>query len=324
MSGSDYEAPFRHVTKLRVPYCYQLPGRREEDMIRQFAYLIDGFERDGDYILDMDMTTYQEIILDGDALLPDEQHAYSLHKMAKGKPNSVCKTQQTAPATMSFSIRSPGGKTMVSADMFRFFSSLMTRVARGQAEILKENSESVILCQDDPALGFVQEIILKGEAPGLTFDSVISETEQVYPPGIVPAYHYCSDWRVLKHKSQYPLWDSRRKIVHVDLIRYPPPVDGEQSERISSFLQKGGGIALGVIPNTDEGFGNGVVPTVRQNLRTALKGFRDCGVDVSLVAENAMVSTQCGLVHASAPLVEKIHSLDESLPSILEKEANRL
>ena len=324
VSGPDHETPFRYVTSLKVPYCYQLPSLREEDMIRQFAYLVEGFERDGDYILDLDMATYQEIVLDSDALLPDEQHAHSLYRMARGERKSVCKTQQTAPATMCFSIRSPSGKTMVSADMFRLFTSLMTRVARGQAELLEQNSESVILCQDDPALGFVQEIILKGEAPGLTFDSVLDETENVYPPSVIPAYHYCSDWRALKHKSRYPLWDGRRKIVHVDLVRYLPPVDEEQSERINSFLQEGGGIALGVIPNTDEGFRNGVVPTVKQNLRIALKGFRNCGVDTSLVAENAMVSTQCGLVHASAPLVEKIHSLDESLPSILEKEASRL
>ncbi len=324
VGGLDCEAPLQYVASLAVPYCYQLPSHREEDMVRQFAYLIDGFERNDDYILDLDMSTYQDIVLDDDPLLPDEQHASAFYRMMREKSYVVYKTQQTAPATMSFSIRSPSGKTMVSADMFRLFSCLMRRVARGQAEYLKQNCESVILCQDDPAIGFVQEMIANGEAPGLTFDSVINETERVYPTDVIPAYHYCSDWRVLRHKSQYPLWESRRKIVHIDLVRYPPPVNEEQSERISSFLKGGGGIALGVIPNTDEGFTNGVAPTIRRNLRIALKGFRNCGVDVSLVSENALVSTQCGLFHASASLTAKIHSLDESLPGILENEAGRL
>ncbi len=81
---------------------------------------------------------------------------------------------------------------------------------------------------------------------------------------------------------------------------------------------------MGVIPNTDEGFKNDVVSTVRHYLRIALKGFQDCSVDIGRLGENAMVSTQCGLFHASTSLIEEIHSLDSTLPAILEEETARI
>jgi hypothetical protein len=222
---------------------------------------------------------------------------------------------------MCFSIRDQRGQKHVALDMFRFFSQLMMRIARGQAEYLGPRCQKVILCQDDPALGFVEESISRGEGHGLTMETVARSTDAIYPSGMVPAYHYCYDWRTLKLDTVYPLWEGLQKIVHIDLLRYPPIVDPAQADRIDAFFAAGGGIALGVMPNTDDGYKEDILRTLRRNLHIVLGQFKASGVDIAGLAENAMISTQCGLSHASVKLTRELHELSERYPAILYEEA---
>ena len=80
----DPELPVDYVKKLKIPYTYSITALREEDMIRQFAVLVDGFEEDGDFILDVDIHAYREMISDDDPLLVDQQHGHSLYLMMNG------------------------------------------------------------------------------------------------------------------------------------------------------------------------------------------------------------------------------------------------
>ena len=101
-------------------------------MIRQFAALIDEFEEIGDFILDIDMYTYRDITENDEPLLVEEKNLHSLFAMMDGTRYPYFKTQQTAPATMCFSIRGSDGKQLVNRYMFHFFESLMRRISVGQ------------------------------------------------------------------------------------------------------------------------------------------------------------------------------------------------
>jgi len=303
----DPSIPVEYVKKLMLPYTYSITALHEEDMIRQFAVLAEGFEKEGDFILDVDIHTYREMISDDEPLMLDKAHGHSYYLMMDGTKYPIFKTQQTAPATMCFSIRDSSGKHHLTKNMFHFFQRLMARIAIGQVEHLRRFSDKLILCQDDPSLGHVFEIINQGHLPGLTIKELVQKTDSVYPEGVIPAFHYCDDWRLLDFNGWYPLWESKPKLAHIDVVRYPPKVIQEQAMKMNEFMKHGGGLALGVLPNVDDSYSQSILETLEINLNQSFLLLKESGVDLDLVEKNTMVSTQCGLSGASPELSRKIH-----------------
>jgi hypothetical protein len=299
--------PVEYIKNLTLPYAYSITTLHEEDMIRQFAYLVEGFEEERNFILDLDLHTYREMIDEDEALMLDREHGHSYYLMMDGTRYPFFKTQQTAPATMCFSIRDSSGKQHVTQVMFHFFVQLMKRIAIGLVKHLSEFCDTLILCQDDPGLGFVSEMINKEQAPGLTLNEIVQKTDSIYPDSVIPAYHYCDDWRLLDFDGWYPLWDNKPKLAHIDLVRYPPEVSQLQAEKMNMFMKRGGGLALGVLPNVDDSYSRSILETLEFYLRQSFLLLKESGVDLDLIEENTMVSTQCGLSGASPDLSRKIH-----------------
>jgi len=215
LGETDFTIPKEYIKKINLPYVYQLTASRDEDMIRQFAVLVDEFEEEGDFILDVDIHTYREITSEDDALLPEENNLHALYSLMDGTKYQFFKTQQTAPSTMCFSIRDSDGKQLVNRSMFHFFERLMSRIAQGQFEHLREHCKTIIFCQDDPGLGFVKNMIEDGQVTDLTLEQIIEKTDGIFPEDVIPAFHFCDDWRSLKKDSWYPLWESRPKLAHI-------------------------------------------------------------------------------------------------------------
>jgi hypothetical protein len=320
LGETDASIPKEYISKLKLPYVYQLTASRDEDMIRQFAAVIDEYEEEGDFILDVDIHTYREITSEDDALLPDEVNLSALYSLMDGTKYPIFKTQQTAPATMCFSIRDSDGNQLVNRSMFHFFERLMARIAQGQVNHLKDHCSAIIFCQDDPGLGFVKNMIETGKVTDLTMEQIIEKTDGIYPTNVIPAFHFCDDWRTLKSDDWYPLWESNPKLAHIDVVRYPPDLDSEQAEKINKFMKKGGGFALGALPNIDDGFSQPIFDTLRTNLKITFEAFVKSGIDLQLIRTNSMVSTQCGLSGASPKLTKEIHEASLEFPTIFQEQ----
>ncbi|MHA1135353.1 MAG: hypothetical protein ACTSSE_02585 [Candidatus Thorarchaeota archaeon] len=316
----DASVPSEYISKLALPYVYQMTASRDEDMIRQFAAVIDEFEEDGDFILNVDIHTYREITSEDDALLPEEVNLGALYSLMNGTRYPFFKTQQTAPATMCFSIRDSNGQQLVNQSMFHFFERLMSRIAQGQVKHLREHCKTIIFCQDDPGLGFVKNMIETGKVTDLTLKQVIEKTDGIYPANVIPAFHFCDDWRAIESDGWYPLWESKPKLAHIDVVRYPPELESEQADKVNLFLQNGGGFALGALPNVDDGFSQAILDTLHANLKSTFDAFVKSGVDLQLIGRNSMVSTQCGLSGASPKLTREIHELSSEFPAIFKEQ----
>lgn len=306
VGGNDHDLTKAYVKQIKLPYTFQLPSFKEEDMIRQFGVLIDGFEDDGVLTLDIDLHTYRSIVDNDEPFIPDETHFRSLYLMIDGTHYRFLKTQQTAPTTMGFSVRGTDGKQLLSKSLLRLFTSLMRRVSEGQREHLSNHVDVLFLCQDDPALGHVVDMVNRGEVD-FGMKEVLRSTESVFPSGIVPCYHYCDDWRRLYVDGHYLLWERQPRLVHIDVLAYPPVVDSTQAEAINAFLERGGGLAIGVLPNVDDEFHAEVHKVLKANLKSVIKSFDSSGVDLDLLRTRAMVSTRCGLAGASEGLSKQIH-----------------
>ena len=314
----DIQTPIPYIKRLMVPYAYQITHLREEDMIRQFGALIDEFEDAGDFILDIDTYTYRDITENDEPILIDEDHMHSLYTLNDGTHYAYFKTQQTAPATMGFSIRDSEGIQHLNESMFHFYLNLMSRVAEGQVELIGNACDTLILCQDDPGLGHVKSMIDEGKIVDLTLEQIIARSDSVFPDSVIPAFHFCDDWRALSVDGWHALWDGKPKLAHIDLVRYDPSIDEEQAEQINAFLKRGGGFALGVLPNLDEAYERPLMETLRTNIESAFRLLRDSGVDLELVAKQSMISTQCGLSGASEELTREVHSASLEFPNTLQ------
>lgn len=307
LGEADHDLPMQYMKRIALPYSFGITAFREEDMIRQFGAVVNSYEEMGDFVLDVDIHTYREITSEDGPLLPDESYMHSLYSMMNGTKYRYFKTQQTAPATMCFSIRGSDGKQLLNRSMFHFFARLMSRIALGQVKHLEKYCESIILCQDDPGLGFVRDMIETGQINDISLEQIVEKTEAIYPSRVIPAFHYCDDWRELRLDDWYLLWDSIPKLAHIDVVRYPPDTSSEQAERMNKFMKSGGGLALGLLPNVDEGYSRSVLETLEINLAETLNKMVSSGVDLDLIRRNTMLSTQCGLSGASISLTREIH-----------------
>ncbi len=307
LGEKDPETPIEYIKKLPIPYAFQVTYLHEEDMIRQFGYLIDGFEEEGDFLIDIDLHEYRSITESSDGFLPDMNHAHSFYLLIDGTAYQYFKTQQTAPITMCYSTRARDGKQHLTRTMFHLYVSLMKRIAKGQIEHMQSSCENIILCQDDPALGLVLEKMGRDEVPDLTLKDIVKTTDTIYPKEVIPAYHYCDDWRKLDIDGVHTLWDAPAKIAHIDLVNYPPIIEIEQAEKLNRFLETGGALALGVLPNVDDSYSESVASTLERNLMNAINSFQQSGVSIELLNRNSLVSTQCGLSRASIKLTREIH-----------------
>ncbi|MGD2072841.1 MAG: hypothetical protein PVG65_05070 [Candidatus Thorarchaeota archaeon] len=324
LNEQNHLKPLEYIKRLRVPYVYQLTCYPEEDMIRQIGYLVEGFEEKGEFILDIDIHTFHSVMREKTTLLLDQKHARSLHLMTKNESYEYLKTQQTAPASMCYSIRGSDGKQLVSRSMLHFFASLTKRIGIGQYNHLSPYCDSLVLSQDDPAIGFVLEMIERGKTEDLSLTHIAKVTDALFPPNTIPAYHYCYDWLNLQEGDWYFLWDSKPKLVHIDVLSYPPKLQEEQAEKINQFLEKGGGLALGVLPNVDDGYHASILDTLEHNLIDTLDIFGESGVNLDLLRKNVMLSTQCGLHSASKNVINEIHESSNEFPKIYESVYNRI
>jgi hypothetical protein len=306
-----------YVLNLALPYAYQRPESPEEDMIRQFGALLKGFEDDGTFIYDAGLDAYREMLENDDPLLPLPENFRSIYTLPKGRSFPFFKNELTAPSTMCYSIRGIDGKQHLTPQMFRFYGTLMSRVAKGYQKHFADSVGKMIICQDDPSFGFVAEAIKVGNAPGLTARQMMKTTDSIYPDGIIPAYHYCYDWRVLEEEHTHLIWESKPKIAHLDLITYPPVVDEAQAELMNRFLDSGGCIALGILPNVDSAYHESVIEYFRKSLRTTLSHLAATGVSMDLLQTRCLVSTQCGLSGATPSLAKEIHLHDKRYSEIV-------
>ncbi len=319
LSETDPAAAKDYVSKIALPYAFQLPSHPEEDMIRQIGSLVDGYENAGGFTLDIDMYTFREIVGNDSPIIFDRLCARGLYEMIDETKYSYFKTQQTAPATMCFSIRDSNGQQLISKRMCFFFVKLLSRLAQGQVELLTKHCIKIILSQDDPALGFLIQALENTTETDLTPWEIVQSTDRVFPKEVIPSYHYCDDWRTLRKDERYLLWESKPKIIHIDLLTYPVDIDSEQAEAINAFLESGGGLALGILPNRDDAFSGPIQEILEKNLENALAGFKRVGVHMELLKECCMVSTQCGLLRASPDLARRLHIESNSFPEIFKR-----
>ena len=279
-----------------IPVWPQLPRRSpKENMIIQFSEGFPGVVIDGDKIhiepsADFE-SELEQIHIDCEQ---DNARDYGistecaagLHAfLSKATGSKIVKGQVTGPVTWGLRVTRQDGLGILYDDTLAETAAKFLRLkASWQENILREISPNTIIFVDEPylvSLGSVFTPIPEEKVPVLL--------EEVFK-GIkgTKGLHCCgnTNWSVLL--------DTKIDILSFDAYNYASSLS-THSDKVKSFLEGGGNIAWGIVPNEEEALAKESLSGLRDRLEEAMAPFTRDGVKFRQLIAQGLITPSCGL-----------------------------
>lgn len=303
-----------------IPAWPQLPKRSpSENMCVQFSEGFPGVVINGDKIhierpADFD-TKLEQIYIDCEegnfskyAVSPE--YAAGLHSfLSSAKRTDVVKGQVTGPITWGLTVTDQAGLGILYDDTLAEVAAKFLRLkASWQENFLRQISRNTIVFVDEPylvSLGSVFTPIPEEKVPSL-LQEVLKGIEGI--KGI----HCCgnTDWPVL---LGMPI-----DILSFDAYNYASDLSAYPSE-VKSFLERGGAIAWGIVPNDEEALAEESVASLHDRLGEAMAPFTRDGLSFNQVVEQGLLTPSCGLAGLSPEAANQTLELLADLSQCLRK-----
>jgi len=279
-----------------IPVWPQLPRRSlKEDMIIQFSEGFPGVVIDGDKIhiepsADFESELEQIHIDCGQDNAREygisTECAAGLHAfLSKAIGSKIVKGQVTGPVTWGLRVTRQDGLGILYDDTLAETAAKFLRLkASWQENMLRKISPNTIIFVDEPylvSLGSVFTPIPEEKVPVLL--------EEVFK-GIkgTKGLHCCgnTNWSVLL--------DTKIDILHFDAYNYASSLS-TYSDKVKSFLEGGGSIAWGIVPNEEEALAKESLSGLRDRLEEAMAPFTRDGVKFRQLIAQGLITPSCGL-----------------------------
>ncbi len=301
MPHTDASEACRLVVKYlpQLPCWPQLPRRSpKENMYLQFSAGFPGLVTEGDKLRiqpGTDLDAGLEKLLTGvdgdlDAYQIDPDHAAGLYALPALLPHATAlKGQITGPISLGLCITDDQNRGIVYDDtLAEALSKFLKLKARWQEEFLRRTTRATVIFIDEPYL----------TALGTAFVALPNEmvakllTEVIGGLTGVKGVHCCgsTDWSLLLSVPT--------DIVSFDAYNYADSFACYPAE-VKSFLERGGSIAWGIVPNEEEALGEESVPSLYDRLGEAIAPFTRNGISFRQVAAQSLLTPSCGLASLS-------------------------
>ncbi len=280
-----------------IPAWPQLPKRSFlENMYVQFSQGFPGVIVEGNRIyidrsqdLDKPLEEFYAAYLENNAdkypISPD--YAAGLHSFLALKNLSplAVKGQITGPVTWGLTVTDDSHRAIIYDDVLGDAVAKLLRLkASWQEKELSQISKNTIIFVDEPymaAFGSVGVMLSK--------ERIISLLEEVFS-GIsgLKGIHCCgnTDWSVLLGTSA--------DILSSDTYNYAQSLSLYPAE-VKKFLDRGGTIAWGIIPNNEESLAKETVASLKDRLEEAMAPFTRKGIRFKQLIEQGLLTPSCGL-----------------------------
>jgi len=284
-----------------IPFWPQLPRRSpKENMVVQFSEGFPGAVMEGDKIhIEPSANLESEVEQVYVNCEQDNAHGYSVSReysaglhafLSKAGSNKIVKGQVTGPITWGLTVTGQDGLGILYDDTLAETAAKFLRLkARWQENILREISPNPVIFVDEPylvSLGSVFTPIPEEKVPIL-----LEETLK----GIkgIKGLHCCgnTNWSVIL--------DTTIDILSFDAYNYASSLS-THSGKVKSFLERGGNIAWGIVPNEEEAVLKESVPSLRDRLEEAMAAFTRDGVRFKQIVAQGLITPSCTL--AGLPL----------------------
>jgi len=279
-----------------IPVWPQLPMRSsKENMIIQFSEGFPGVVIDGDKIHIEPSADFEDkleqIHIDCEQDNAREygistECAAGLHSfLSKATGSKIVKGQVTGPVTWGLRVTSQDGLGILYDDTLAETAAKFLRLkASWQENILRRISPNTIIFVDEPylvSLGSVFTPIPEEKVPAL-LEEVLRGIKGT------KGLHCCgnTNWSVLL--------DTPIDILSFDAYNYASSLS-THSDKVKSFLEGGGSIAWGIVPNEEEALAKESLSGLRDRLEEAMVPFTRDGVKFRQLIAQGLITPSCGL-----------------------------
>jgi len=227
--------------------------------------------------------------------------------LSRASGSRTVKGQLTGPVTWGLTVTRPDGLGILyDDDLADAVAKFLRLKAAWQEHALRRISPNTIVFVDEPclvSLGSVFTPVPEGKVPGLL--------EEVFR-GIkgIKGLHCCgnTDWSVLL--------DTSVDVLSFDAYTYASSLSS-YSDRVKSFLERGGGIAWGIVPSDEEALAGESVASLRDRLEDGMALFTRDGLSLRQIVAQALLTPSCGLAGLSCESAERALALTSELSQSL-------
>jgi methionine synthase II (cobalamin-independent) len=279
-----------------IPFWPQLRQRSSrENMVVQFSEGFPGVVIEGERIhversADFE-SKVEQIYVDSEQ---DDVHRYGVSKeyaaglhafLSRAAGRRIVKGQVTGPITWGLTVTRQDGLGLLYDETLAETEAKFLRLkASWQENLLKEISATTIIFVDEPCLVSLGSVITP-----IPEEKVPVLLEEVFK-GIkgIKGLHCCgnTDWSVVL--------DTSLDILSFDAYSYASSLS-THSDKVKSFLERGGAIAWGIVPNDEEVLAKESVSSLGDRLEDAMASFTRDGVQFKQIVAQGLITPSCGL-----------------------------
>ncbi len=305
-------------SQVSCPSWPQLPARGiSESMYAQTGCRLPGLKIEGDKMYvdldDFDPTDIYTAILSDDTDYfshPPESFKGLYEFLSRDLSSFISiKGQVTGPISEGLQILDKKGRPVIYDESYsEIVRKTVNMMAKWQARRLRMCNENAILFFDEPSLSML----------GTPFASISDEqAEQWINEAMdgVDCYrgiHCCgnTNWTMVLN-------------THIDILSFDAYQYGDNllmyPEDLDRFISRGGSIAWGIIPNTEDALNKESVESLVQKLDSFLDKMETKGMNRQKIAEQSLISPQCGLSGLSPEHIDKVFALLKGVSDIMRK-----
>jgi methionine synthase II (cobalamin-independent) len=279
-----------------IPAWPQLPRRSpEENMVIQFSEGFPGVVMKG-YKIHIEPSAnfegeLEQIYIDceqddANRYGISAKYAAGLHAfISQAAGSKMVKGQVTGPITWGLTVTRQNGLGILYDDTLAEIAAKFLRLkASWQEHILKGISPNTVIFVDEPylvSLGSVFTPIPEEKVPVL-LEEVLKGIKGT------KGLHCCgnTNWSILL--------DTNINILSFDAYSYASSLS-THSDKVKSFLKRGGSIAWGIVPNNEEALAKESSASLRDRLEEAMSPFARDGIRFRQIVSQSLITPSCGL-----------------------------
>ena len=294
----------RHLK--RIPYWPQLPALGfRENMYAQYSIKLPGarIDEEGKRII-VDLANYDphefyEAVISEDLehfALPRESF-HGLHELLS-RPLSeeavAIKGQVTGPVSLGLQVFDSTGKSVIYDDAYgEIVRKNLNLMLRWQESKLREKCPRTIMFLDEPSLSLV----------GTPFAAISSSQVKAWIDEVFEGVKGCKGLHCCGNTDWPTVLDTKIDILSFDAYSYGHTISLYPGE-VTSFLDRGGTIAWGMVPNSEEALNAETMGSLLERFDSSIERLVAKGIPRSKIVENSLVTPQCGLGGLSEELSE--------------------
>jgi len=225
------------------------------------------------------------------------EYAAGLHAfLSKVTEAEMVKGQMAGPITWGLTVADQDGRAILCNDtLAEAMAKFLKLKAMWQENALRKISRSAIMVIDEPSLVLLSSTFLyvPQERVRIPNEKVAALLQEVLN-GIegVKGMHCCggTNWAL-------PL-STTIDVLSFDTYNYASSF-ARYPDEVKSFLKRGGTIAWGIVPNTEEALAGESVSSLRDRLEEAMAPFTRDGIRFKQILRQSLLTPSCGLAGLS-------------------------